>query len=93
MQRVGAKIKSLQAERGWSVRELGHRISLSHTAIADIENAKQNWPIAYLPRLAEVFEVDVSELIPKIGSAQEALVSETAPSTAHAESDPKAAPS
>jgi transcriptional regulator with XRE-family HTH domain len=57
------KIKLLRFSRGWSQETLAELCGFCRSYIANIESGKHNVSLDNLERLAEAFEVPISELL------------------------------
>lgn len=57
---VGARIKRLRQERGWSLRELERRTGIHYSYLNRIENNKAKPNIEHLEILAKLFNVHIS---------------------------------
>lgn len=58
---VGKKIRQLREKNGWSIEELALKIPLHKSNVSRMEKYGQGTEIEKLQRLAEIFEVDISE--------------------------------
>lgn len=59
----GEIIKEAREKRGWSQRDLGNRVGVSQVAIKKIE-AGDTVQSKFLPRIAQVLELDLAQLDP-----------------------------
>jgi len=60
---LAKKIKLLRATRGWSQETLAELCGFSRSYITNIESGKHNLSLDNLERIAEAFEVPISELL------------------------------
>jgi HTH-type transcriptional regulator/antitoxin HipB len=60
---IGARIKSLRAELGWSQVELGRRAAIHPITITKIETGTHRPTLGTLEALASAFGVEVSDLM------------------------------
>ena len=60
---LAKKIKLLRAARGWSQETLAELCGFCRSYIANIESGKHNLSLDNLERIADVFEVPISELL------------------------------
>src|SRR6266705_2992991 len=60
---LAKKIKLLRFSRGWSQETLAELCGFSRSYIANIESSKHNVSIDNLERIAQAFEVPISELL------------------------------
>ena len=70
-QRFGALVRVHRVARKWSQSQLGKRLEppISHAAICDIEKGRTHARLELVERLAAIFEVEPTELIPWRGEA------------------------
>lgn len=61
--RVGVRVRSLRKARAWSRRDLARRTGISERFLADVEAGTANPSLLRLATLAEVFEVELVELL------------------------------
>jgi len=59
---LGARLKALRAERGWSQRALAGHLEISGSSIAKYEAGVHTPPLAVLLRLAALFDVGLDHL-------------------------------
>ena len=57
------KIKLFRKERNWSQEEVAQRLNMSVSGYGGIERGRVNIPYLRLQKIAEVFEVDLTELL------------------------------
>jgi len=61
---IAQTVRRLRAERSWTLDELARRSGISRRLIVQIEQARANPSIGTLLRVADTFEVTLSELLP-----------------------------
>ena len=61
--RIAQRLKSLRAERGWSLDELAGRSEVSRATLSRLENAEVSPTASVLGRLAAVHELTISRLM------------------------------
>lgn len=61
--RLGATVRSLRKARDWSRRDLAQRTGISERFLADVEAGTANPSLLRLATLAQVFEVELTELV------------------------------
>ena len=54
-QTLGANLRRLRLDRGWSQEELAHRAGLHRTYISSVERAQRNISIDQIERLVDAF--------------------------------------
>jgi DNA-binding XRE family transcriptional regulator len=62
---IAQAVHRLRTERSWTLNELAARSGISRRLIVQIEQAQANPSIGTLLRLADAFEVTLSELLPE----------------------------
>jgi DNA-binding XRE family transcriptional regulator len=62
---IGQAVHRLRTERSWTLNELAARSGISRRLIVQMEQAQANPSIGTLLRLADAFEVTLSELLPE----------------------------
>ncbi|MCX4241892.1 helix-turn-helix domain-containing protein [Paraliomyxa miuraensis] len=60
---IGARMASLRAERGWSLRQLADRVGLSLTHVNALESGKHMFSASLLLKLSSLFEEPVTALL------------------------------
>ena len=60
---LGARIRSLRAERDWTQAELAGRLGMSHQTVARSEAGLRAVGIEELVALARAFDISVAELV------------------------------
>jgi XRE family aerobic/anaerobic benzoate catabolism transcriptional regulator len=63
LDRLAANVRALRKLRGWSRRDLARRAEISERFLADVEGANANPSLLRLAALAEVFEVELADLL------------------------------
>jgi transcriptional regulator with XRE-family HTH domain len=77
---VGASIQKARKRRGLNQADLAHAVQLTRSSIANIEAGRQRALVHTVVLIARVLDVEISELLPPIGtpdaldSAQHAAV-------------------
>jgi transcriptional regulator with XRE-family HTH domain len=66
---IALAVRGLRSARSWTLDELAARSGISRRLIVQIEQAQANPSIGTLLRLADAFEVTLSELLPEPPSA------------------------
>ena len=61
--KLGAKVKYLRTEKGWSQEKLALTADLDRTYIPSIEAGKRNVSLLTIEKIAKVFGLSVSELL------------------------------
>ena len=61
---MDTRLRYWRERRGWSLRELGARSSVSYVTIQRIETGKMSPTLDTLEKLATALEISVRELIP-----------------------------
>jgi XRE family transcriptional regulator, aerobic/anaerobic benzoate catabolism transcriptional regulator len=61
--RLGANVRALRKERGWSRRDLAARTGISERFLADVETGVGNPSVLRLQELAHAFEVELATLL------------------------------
>lgn len=69
----GEIIRQAREQRGWSQKELANRVGVSQVAITKIEAPEGTAKSKFLPKIAQVLELDLAQLDPSL-SAQPAAV-------------------
>mgnify|MGYP000353102409 CR=1 FL=1 len=66
--KVHEKIRTLREAKNWSQEEMAKRLNMSVNGYSKIERGETKAYIPKMEQIAEVFEVDLLELIPKNGN-------------------------
>jgi transcriptional regulator with XRE-family HTH domain len=61
---IARTVRRLRAERGWTLDQLAARSGISRRLVIQIEQAQANPSVRTLLRLADAFELTLSELLP-----------------------------
>jgi transcriptional regulator with XRE-family HTH domain len=61
--RVGRKIRLLRESRGWTQQQLADMTGIGRVHVSELENGKREAGLRMLERLAETFEISVSDLL------------------------------
>lgn len=62
VRRVGANVKRLREQKGWSQEELADRAGLHRTYVSGIERGTRNPTLTVLDRLAKGLETTIGRL-------------------------------
>jgi transcriptional regulator with XRE-family HTH domain len=62
--RIGARVRTIREEHGWTVQDLAHRVGLAPVVVVDVEDGFRLPTIAILYRLAKSLDVAPGELLP-----------------------------
>ena len=62
-QRVGARIRVLRQQKGWTQEELGARADLDFTTVGGAERGTKSLSLNSLARIAQALEVDLAWLV------------------------------
>ncbi|HOF65545.1 MAG TPA: helix-turn-helix transcriptional regulator [Bacilli bacterium] len=60
---LGIKIRKLRVDRGWSQLDLSLEANINRNYICDLENGRRNPTLELLIRIANAFEIEISELL------------------------------
>lgn len=60
---LGTRIRKLRVDRGWSQLDLSLEANINRNYICDLENGRRNPTLEMLIRIANAFEIDISELL------------------------------
>jgi transcriptional regulator with XRE-family HTH domain len=61
--RVGRKIRLLRESRGWTQQQLADMTEIGRVHVSELENGKREAGLRMLERLAETFQVSLSDLL------------------------------
>jgi transcriptional regulator with XRE-family HTH domain len=61
--RLGANVRRLRVEKGWSQEDYADRAGIHRTYVSDIERGRRNPTIAIVEKLAKALKVAASTLI------------------------------
>ena len=64
---LGARIKELRKDRGWSQRDLAAQANVSQTRLSKYENGTHQVPLGALARIARALALPVDALLPDTG--------------------------
>jgi transcriptional regulator with XRE-family HTH domain len=59
----GLKIKHLRTQKGWSQETLAHKADIDRTYVPGIEAGRRNVSIVIIQKLANAFDIEVTELL------------------------------
>lgn len=65
LRRLARATKGLRKKRGWTQEEAAHQCGMSTRLYQQVESEETNATLTTLARLAEGFEVDVLQLLPR----------------------------
>src|SRR5690349_24301534 len=71
---LGARVKSLRAERGWSLEQLATASGVSRSMLSQIEREQANPTLAVTLRIARAFEMTLGELLQAPDAAPSAAI-------------------
>lgn len=60
---LGKKIKLLRKQRNWTQLDLASKMEIEYTNLQKYENNRQGITLVYLNKLANAFEISLSELL------------------------------
>jgi len=63
--RLGARVRDLRQQRGWTQEALGERAGLSYKFIGEIERGVGNPTIDSIDQIARAFRIDTGLLLPR----------------------------
>lgn len=69
--KVQKKIRELRKENDWTQEEMGKRMNLSRNGYAKLESGERKLSLDKLQKIADIFQVDITELL---NSNQEGIV-------------------
>ncbi len=84
---LGARVKNLRAERGWSLEALANASGVSRSMLSQIEREQANPTLAVTLRIARAFGLTLGELLEQPGSASAVTVIRADDHTYHYRSD------
>jgi len=61
--RLGANVRRLRVEKGWSQEDYADRAGIHRTYVSDIERSRRNPTITIVEKLAKALKVSASALI------------------------------
>ncbi len=61
--RLGANVRRLRADKGWSQEDYADRAGIHRTYVSDIERGRRNPSITIVEKLAKALKVTASTLI------------------------------
>ena len=64
--RLGRKIQSLRSKRGWTQQHLADMTGIGRVHVSELENGKREAGSKMLEKLANTFEIGVSDLLKEI---------------------------
>ena len=71
---LGARVKQLRAERGWSLEQLAAASGVSRSMLSQIEREEANPTLAVTLRIAQAFGMSLSDLIEMPGASSSVAV-------------------
>ncbi|MDI9504055.1 MAG: helix-turn-helix transcriptional regulator [Erysipelotrichaceae bacterium] len=60
---LGIRIRKLRVDRGWSQLDLSLEANINRNYICDLENGRRNPTLEMIIRIADAFEIEISELL------------------------------
>ncbi|MCM3006705.1 helix-turn-helix domain-containing protein [Priestia koreensis] len=63
---IGLKIRNYRDNKKMSQTDLGEKVGLTRSSVANIESGRQKVQIDTLYNLAQILEVDIQDLLPKL---------------------------
>lgn len=63
MEKFGEKLRTLRNRQGLSLRELGKRLDVSHTFVAQIEKGKKTPNVEMVLKISRIFNISTDVLI------------------------------
>jgi transcriptional regulator with XRE-family HTH domain len=63
MEKFGEKLRTLRNRQGLSLRELGNRLDVSHTFVAQMEKGKKIPNVEMILKISRIFNVSTDVLI------------------------------
>lgn len=63
---IGAELKKIRKQKGYNQSDLAQKIGLERTSITNIETGRQKATVSVLYRICELFDIEVSDLLPKL---------------------------
>ena len=70
--RLGANVRRLRAEKGWSQEDYADRAGIHRTYVSDIERGKRNPTITVVEKLAKPLGVKAGDLLDRAFGAETA---------------------
>ena len=64
--RFGRRLRELRLEKGWSQETLANLAEIDRTYIPGIESGKRNVSLVVIEKLANVFDITISEIFENI---------------------------
>ncbi len=59
---LGRRIRAIRKAKGWTQEELGSKADISYKYIGEVERGQQNPSFDTLVKIADAFEIELSEL-------------------------------
>jgi transcriptional regulator with XRE-family HTH domain len=63
MEKFGEKLRTLRNRQGLSLRELGNRLDVSHTFVAQMEKGKKIPNVEMVLKISRIFDISTDVLI------------------------------
>lgn len=60
--RFGEYIRKLRTEKGLTLTQLGGQLNIDSGALSKVENGKKKLDSSFLPKLSEIFDLDLNNL-------------------------------
>lgn len=64
--RLGRRIRVLRSERGWTQQQLADMTGIGRVHVSELENGKREAGLRMLEKLADTFEMTVSDLLKSV---------------------------
>jgi transcriptional regulator with XRE-family HTH domain len=61
--RLGRRIRQLRSKQGWTQQQLADMTGIGRVHVSELENGKREAGLRMLERIADTFEVSVSDLL------------------------------
>lgn len=61
--RLGRRIRQLRSKHGWTQQQLADMTGIGRVHVSELENGKREAGLRMLERIADTFEISVSDLL------------------------------
>ena len=61
--RLGRRIRQLRSKQGWTQQQLADMTGIGRVHVSELENGKREAGLRMLERIADTFEISVSDLL------------------------------